>query len=302
MASVNRDHALVLGGSITGLLAARVLADEYAGVTIVDRDRLPAGVEHRRGVSHGHHVHGMLPKGLQILEELLPGFTRRVRAAGGLDGDLLGNVRWNLQGRTLRRADIGLTVLSASRPLIEGTIRERVRALPNVTVLDGHDIAGIRTTPGGERITGATVTGSTGESSRVVPADLVVDATGRGSRMPRWLVEAGYLPPPADRVAIDLSYSSCLFDAPDGILGDDLIVVTARFPGQRRSSVMQLIEGGRILITLAGVLGGRRSPRSTSAGCNWPRPRTPCWPRRWSGSPAWSIRRRRCCGRRSSSG
>ncbi len=254
MASANRDHALVLGGSIAGLLAARVLADEYAEVTIVERDRLPAGADHRRGVSHGHHVHGMLPMGLQILEELLPGFTKRVRSAGGLDGDLLGNVRWNLQGHTLRRADTGLTILSASRPLLEAAIRERVRALPNVTVLDGHDVAGVVATSDGERITGAIVAA---DGVRTLPADLVIDATGRGSRTPRWLADLGYRPPDADRVAIDLSYSSCLFDAPDGILGDDLIVATARFPGQRRSSVMQRIEGDRILVTLAGVQGER---------------------------------------------
>jgi phytoene dehydrogenase-like protein len=76
MISANRERAVVLGGSVAGLLAARVLADRYAGVTVVERDRLPSGAQHRRGLPHGRHVHGMLPRGRQILEELMPGLTR----------------------------------------------------------------------------------------------------------------------------------------------------------------------------------------------------------------------------------
>lgn len=255
MESSNRRHALVLGGSIAGLLAARVLAEEYASVTVVERDRLPDGAEHRRGLPHGHHVHGMLPRGLEILEELLPGVTRRITADGGLTGDILGNTRWQLNGRTLCQAHAGAPALSASRPLIEAAVRERVRALPNVTVLDGHDVTGL--IAGAGRVTGAAVTGHDGRGARPLPADLVVDATGRGSRTPRWLTELGYDAPPADRVTVDLSYTSGVFDDPDGLLGDDLVVVTARFPGRRRSAVMQRLEGRRILVTLAGVLGER---------------------------------------------
>src|SRR4029450_9471129 len=99
---------------------------------------------------------------------------------------------------------------SASRPLLEVAIRERVRALPNVTMLDGHDVAGLCASATAERITGATVTGRTGR--RTVQGEIVVDAPGRGSRPPRWRAELGYEPPQADRVLIDLSYSTGLFE------------------------------------------------------------------------------------------
>jgi len=92
MVGTTGEHALVLGGSIAGLLAARVLADHYATVTIVERDRLPSTATQRRGVPQGQHVHAMLPGGLQIVEGLLPGFTAQVTAAGGLTGDILANV------------------------------------------------------------------------------------------------------------------------------------------------------------------------------------------------------------------
>jgi hypothetical protein len=80
MQKTNREHALVLGGSIAGLLAARVLADRYDSVTIVDRDRLPSGAAHRPGSPQSHHVHAILPRGVQIIEDLMPGLTRRVVA------------------------------------------------------------------------------------------------------------------------------------------------------------------------------------------------------------------------------
>ena len=257
MVGTTDKHALVLGGSIAGLLAARVLADHYATVTVVERDRLPTGAVQRRGVPHGRHVHAMLPRGTQIIEDLLPGFTAQVIAEGGLTGDILADVRWYLNGLPLRRTATGLTCLSASRPLLEGTIRDRVRAIPNVTLLDGYDVTALCASSDRDRITGATVAGRDGEGSRVVAADLVADATGRGSATPRWLAGLGYEPPPADRVAIDLAYTSLLVAAPDELFGNDLVVVTPRFPGHRRSSVIQRLEGGRALITFAGVLGER---------------------------------------------
>lgn len=251
-------HAVVLGGSIAGLMAAAALAQRCTQVTVVERDTLAgAGHEHRRAVPQGRHVHGLLPQGLRILEELLPGFTDRVVAAGGHRGDILGNCRWYLNGRPLHRTHTGLTAVSASRPLLEGTVRDLVLELPNVTLLDGHDVVGVRATAGGGRITGARVTSLHGDGSRVLPADLVVDATGRGSRAPGWLADLGLAGPPEESVRIDLAYSSRVFEVPDDLFGDDVVVVTARFPGQLRSSVMQRLEGGRALVTLAGVRGER---------------------------------------------
>jgi len=258
MSKNTRDRAVVLGASIAGLLAARVLADHYTTVTVVERDRLPDGPWHRRGTPHGLHTHGLLPRGLQVVEELMPGITNQLIAEGALTGDVLGNVRWNLGGRLVCQTDTGLPMLSASRALVEGAIRDRVRALPNVTILDGYDIVGLSATPG--RITAARVSSVDGEGSRVLPADLVVDATGRGSRTPRWLTELGYAAPVRDEVTVDLAYSTRLFRLPPGALGDDAAVVTARFPGQLRSSVIQRVEGGHVMVTLAGVLGERPPP------------------------------------------
>jgi 2-polyprenyl-6-methoxyphenol hydroxylase-like FAD-dependent oxidoreductase len=266
----SRGRAVVLGGSIAGLLSALVLADAYDEVTVVERDPLPDGATQRRGVPQGRHVHGLLPAGARSLEALLPGFTSDLVAAGGLAGDVLGSVRWYLNGRLLRQVGTGLTAISASRPLIESKLRTRVARRSNVTILDGHDIVGLRATASGDRITGVRVTSPSTQTSRLVPTDLVVDATGRGSRTPRWLADLGFPTPPEDRVAIDLAYASRRFTAPPELFGDDLVIVTGRHVGQRRSSVMQRLEDGTILATLAGVTG-ERPPLELEAGREYAR-------------------------------
>jgi 2-polyprenyl-6-methoxyphenol hydroxylase-like FAD-dependent oxidoreductase len=257
MSNSSRDQAVVLGGGIAGLLAARVLADEYLNVTIIERDHLPTSGEQRRGVPQGRHAHGFLPGGVQVIEELLPGVIDGIVAQGAHAGDILANVRWYLQGRILRQAQTGLTMLSASRPVLEAVIRRRVLALPNVTLLDGHDVVGVAASPDRRRITGVRTTSVAGDMARMLPTDLVVDASGRGSRAPIWLTELGYSAPEGDRVTIDVAYSTRIFDAPPDILGDDMIVVAGRHAGQRRGGVLQRIEGDRLMVTLAGVLGER---------------------------------------------
>jgi 2-polyprenyl-6-methoxyphenol hydroxylase-like FAD-dependent oxidoreductase len=170
MSTTTRDRAVVLGGSVAGLLAVRVLADEYEAVTIVERDRLPRGSDHRRGVAQSHHVHALLPGGRAAAEELRPGLTSELVAAGALSGDLLQNVRWYYRGATPRKEPVGLIALSASRPLIEATIRRRALALPIVALLDGYDIVGLSSTVDSKGITGARVTSVHGEGSWILPA------------------------------------------------------------------------------------------------------------------------------------
>jgi 2-polyprenyl-6-methoxyphenol hydroxylase-like FAD-dependent oxidoreductase len=234
-------------------------------VTIVERDVLPAGPEPRRGVPQGQHVHGLLPRGRQVVETLFPGITSELVAAGAASGDVLNNVRWFLNGRQLRKQATGLIALSATRALIEGTIRRHIRDLDNVTVLDGHDIVGVQSAPDRRRITAVRVTNPRTETSRILPADLVVDATGRGSRAGRWLTELGYQPPAEDVVRIDLCYTSIRYVPPPGLFGDDVVISTGRYAGQLRGAVMQLLEDGTALVTLAGILGER--PPADLAGC-----------------------------------
>ncbi|WP_051110270.1 FAD-dependent oxidoreductase, partial [Saccharomonospora halophila] len=251
------QRAIVLGGSIAGLLAARVLADAYADVTVVDRDRLLGVSATRRGVPQGRHVHGLLARGQQILEELFPGFTTEAVNAGVPTGDL-GGLRWFFNGRRLAPAETGLTCVSATRPVLENQIRERVAGLPNVTILERHDVLGPLTTPDGAALTGVRVRAPDGDADREIEGDLVVDATGRGTRTPVWLEELGYARPAEERIRIDLTYTTRHYRLRDeSKLNGDLSINPVSTPSHPRGAFFSRIENGRSVLSLTGVLGDR---------------------------------------------
>src|ERR1700722_10768306 len=119
MVRAQGEHAVVLGASMAGLLAARVLSESFRQVTVIERDVLPTEAGQRRSVPQGRHVHALLSRGAQVLDDLFPGLTKQVAEAGAPVGDLLDNVRWFLSGHRLAQADIGQPVLFATRPLLE---------------------------------------------------------------------------------------------------------------------------------------------------------------------------------------
>jgi 2-polyprenyl-6-methoxyphenol hydroxylase-like FAD-dependent oxidoreductase len=250
------ERAVVLGASMAGLLAAQVLGDSYGQVTVVDRDELPEAAMHRRGVPHGRHLHALAARGQQALEELFCGLTAELVADGVPAGDMLADTRLFFSGHRLRQAPTGLGLLCASRPVLEGRVRARVRALPNVRFIDRCDVVGLATTPDRRRVTGARLLRrADGSAEEVLGADLVVDATGRGARTPAWLEALGYPRPPVAQVRVGLGYATRIYRLPPDALGGDLAVLQAATPRHPRAGALQVLEGDRWMVTLAGILG-----------------------------------------------
>jgi 2-polyprenyl-6-methoxyphenol hydroxylase-like FAD-dependent oxidoreductase len=250
------DRAVVLGASMAGLLAAHVLANSYEQVIVIDRDELTATPQHRRGVPHGRHLHALAARGQQALEELFPGLTAELVADGAPAGSLLAHGRMYLSGHRLRRTDTGLVLLCASRPFLEAHVRARVRAHPNVTLLDRCDVVGLATSPDNRRVIGARVLRRADSSAEeVLIADLVIDASGRGSRTPAWLESLGYARPEQDQVRIGLAYSTRLYRLANDALHGDLAILDAATPELPRTGALLALEGDRWMLTLAGILG-----------------------------------------------
>jgi 2-polyprenyl-6-methoxyphenol hydroxylase-like FAD-dependent oxidoreductase len=248
-----RDRAIVMGGSIAGLAAARVLSDHFREVILVERDRFGAVGERRRGVPQGRHTHGLLAGGLRVLEGFFPGLFEEARRAGGLRVDLTRDAYWCFEGGTYRRFASDLEGLLLSRPLLEGIIRERVRALPNVHFWDGCQVRGLISSSDNRRITGIQIDGDMG--SQPVPADLVIDATGRGSHSPSWLEAMGYRKPNEDRIEVNMAYGTRHFlRTPHHLNGAFLASIPAT-PDNKRGGVIVAQEGNRWVVTLSARSG-----------------------------------------------
>ncbi|MEW6270691.1 MAG: FAD-binding protein [Thermodesulfobacteriota bacterium] len=254
MATRRNGHAVVIGGSMAGLVAARVLGEHFARVTIVERDALGDGGAPRRGVPQGRHVHGLLLGGQQVLARWFPDLTGAIVAAGGTLVDTGRDLRWRHFGHWKLRFRSGIEVHMASRPLLEQLVAERVRALPGVTVRDGCAVERLLTTPDARRVTGVVLRETSGEREERLDADLVLDASGRGSRLPAWLESLGYAAPPESRVVVDLAYVSRVFRRPPGERGWKGLFVVPK-PPARRGAFIAPIEGDRWLATLTGCFG-----------------------------------------------
>jgi 2-polyprenyl-6-methoxyphenol hydroxylase-like FAD-dependent oxidoreductase len=242
-----RKHAIVMGGSMAGLLAARVLSHHFERVSLIERDSLPADAQQRRGVPQGRHTHGLLASGRNVLEKMFPGIAQSLIEKGALSGDIAKDSRWFFQGACLSRPSSDLHGLLMTRPLLEAAVRERVLALPNLEVRQNAAVEGLELK--NSVVTGVRAGGDT------IPADLVVDAMGRGSRTPQWLESFGYERAPEIDVQVALGYTTRFFRRSDADLGGDTAVIIPPTPEGKRGGVMLAQEGNRWVVTLIAHFG-----------------------------------------------
>ncbi|MEV4233973.1 NAD(P)-binding protein [Nocardia sp. NPDC049737] len=243
-----RRHAVVLGAGIAGLLAARVLSEHYAQVTIFERDMV-VGTEPRRGVPQARHLHGLLDRGRTIIEQLYPGFTSEMAARGATTAEALVGTRWYVGGLRVAPTSTGLTSVMATRPLLEEVLRQRTLAVPGVRLCEGM-ARGLIGDP--QRVRAVSVSG--GYGAQAYATDLIVDATGRGSRACVWLAALGARIPLEERLEVDLGYASRLFRWRPGQLSGHSSVIISTGPNGRGGGAIR-VEDDRWHITLAGMLG-----------------------------------------------
>ncbi len=262
-------HAVVLGGSLAGLLAARVLADYFDHVTLIERDVYTENCETRRGIPQANHVHGLLLRGRQVLEQLFPGLQDEMIAGGAPLVDMANEIAWYTRAGWGVRFPSELKVLTFTRPMLDLYVRRHLNTTPNVRVMDNTDV--LRLIPGSKKsqVAGVLICPRNTDADRRVAqqlrADLVVDATGRASRAPRWLSDLGYETP--DEVVIDahLGYASRLYRIPEDFSADwKCAYVQSAPPDRRRGAILFTVEDNRWLLTLTG--GGGDYPPTDELG------------------------------------
>src|SRR5271156_5819919 len=263
------NDAVVIGGGIGGMCAARVLSDHFERVTLIERDDLPEGAAHRKGVPQSRHPHGLLDRGRSELNALFPGLDASLHERGGLDMDTaLELATLNPDGWAARRRT-GHQMLFASRLLIESVIRDRIRKNPRITIVEGTEVTALVSAPGDtSRVTGVETRKVGDRSMSRIEADLVVDCSGRSSRASEWLTALGYPEVEVEVVDAQAGYSTCWYQAPAPAQRPaswwwkGIFLNPPTKPNREEDYYVALIlpiEGDRFLLTLASW-GGRVLP------------------------------------------
>ena len=253
-------HALVIGGSMAGLLTARVLSERFERVTVVERDHFPEGPAFRKGVPQSKHLHVFMMRGRMISDKLFPGLSEELEEAGAVPVDSANDFEWLTPAGFAPRFPSGLPVLMCSRELLEWTARARVAALPRVSFLEKTEVTGLLPTPNGKGVAAVEVRSRTAkdgaESQEPLRADLVVDASGRNSNASKWLEALGYAPPEETYINSHLGYASRTYRRPERFDGDWMgLNAQAAPPEVTRGGVLLPLEGNRWMVTLSGVGG-----------------------------------------------
>lgn len=258
-------HAIVIGGSLTGLLTARVLSEHFDKVTILERDPVHDVPESRKGQAQTRHLHGLLAQGLLIIKEYYPGIDEELKAGGALIGDMAEFIHWYQYGGYRLNFKSGLTGMTMSRPFLEFHIRRRTLALPNVTLIDSCVVDGLSSSPDRRQVSGVRITKrSAQDRSETLEADLVVDAGGRGSAAPRWLESLGYDRPSETEVKARIGYVTREFRRLEQDDQSRVEMISPTAPAEKHGTFLFPVEGNRWIMTSAGYIGDH--PPTDEAG------------------------------------
>lgn len=248
----------MIGGSIAGLLAARILSKYFDSVIIVERDRVFSARAQRKSTPQSAHAHLLLNGGAEVVAKLFPGIFQDLTSTGATSLDLMRDLHWFHHGIECPRVAGSISIYSQTRSFFEAHVRERVLSIENVEMRSDCKVAGLVLDPDGRRVMGVQLA----RDAVILQADLVVDASGRSSRMTKWLLELGYREPPVSSVHIDLAYASRLYRPPQKQLDWRALAVYPDSPRQKRGVVVLPVEGDRWIVTLFGYHGDHPSHRA----------------------------------------
>jgi 2-polyprenyl-6-methoxyphenol hydroxylase-like FAD-dependent oxidoreductase len=252
-------QAVIIGAGIAGLATAGALADWFERVIVLERDNLPDEAVPRSGTPQSWHSHGLLVGGLFALEALFPHLGEDLSRAGGVPIRINRDLREEFPDRDpMPQRDFGWVGYTMTRPLLESTLRQRAMQRSNFTFRQGTRVLGILAESDGRRVTGVRCVTTESGQNETFPADLVVDASGRGQLTTAVLQSSGRPLPDETAIGIDMGYTSVVLDALENPASDSKVVMThANPPQSTRQGVLFQIEGNRWMITVAGRASDR---------------------------------------------
>ncbi len=260
------EHAIVIGAGMSGLLGACVLADHFERVTVLDRDRLADGPVSRKGVPQGRHLHSLAVRGSELLEEFFPGLDEELSEAGCPAVDQAGDTVTDVPSGRLPRFTSGIVMRAVSRDLLEWRIRKRLLENSRIKFISSREVTGLLLDRSTNRVTGLSTRIRGGEGTEGFEADLILDASGQSSRMPRWLTELGLKPPKETVVDAGLGYATRWYRVPEDFAGDwKSLAVLPQWPEEPRGGSLRRVEGDRWTAVLVGIGADNQPPNDAEA-------------------------------------
>jgi 2-polyprenyl-6-methoxyphenol hydroxylase-like FAD-dependent oxidoreductase len=258
MSTLIGKQAVVVGAGMGGLSAARALADHFERVVVLESDALPRDAAHRAGTPQARHVHALLGGGQRALGDLFPGFEGELARAGAVPLRVGLDIRVERPGYDpFPQRDLGWVAYSMSRPLIELTVRQGVERHANITLRPRCRAQDVVATPDGAAVNAVRFENAAGRSE-TMPADLVVDASGRGALTLAALESIGRPLPEETAIGVDVGYATAVFAIPDDAPPDwKGVFMFPRAPESSRGALMLPLEGDRWIVTVAGRHGDR---------------------------------------------
>jgi 2-polyprenyl-6-methoxyphenol hydroxylase-like FAD-dependent oxidoreductase len=210
--SLHGKQAIVIGGSLGGLLTARALRNHFEKIIILEKDKVSDDRESRKGQPHTKHLHGLLPAGLNAMMHYFPDLLESLKNNGANEVDFAGSMHWYTHGGYRKSFDIGLTAVSASRPFLECMIRQRVLAIPGIHLIDQASVKQLISSNDHKKVAGVVVEQKDNSETTSMYADMTIDVSGRGSRTSQWLKDLDYEAPATSEVKVNVGYTTRLYE------------------------------------------------------------------------------------------
>jgi len=249
--------AVVMGGSIAGLLAARVLSDYFENVTIIERDDYAENHKVRNGIPQANHIHLLLAKGKKIFQEFFPELEQDLMENGANKIDFLNDSKYLLPSGWAQRFDSGIITFTCTRTLLENTIRQQIQKIPKIKIEKKIHITSLIS----EKLNNVGLQTSDGKK---IHADLIVDCTGRNTKTPSWLEDVGYLKPAETKVDSFVGYATRRYIPPKNNRTWKMLVILNKPITNPRTGVIYPIEDGKWLVGLYGI--GKNYPPTDEQG------------------------------------
>lgn len=255
MAELLGRHAVVVGAGIAGLMAAKAMSSCFGQVTILERDVLPATPTARPGTPQARQIHVLLRGGLDALSGVFPTLETDLECAGAV------RVRVGSEARLetpevdhFPKRDLGFDYWSMTRPVLESVLRRRVAQTSNIALKAQSRVVHILASPDGSAATGVRFEDAD-RGSRDLAADLVVDASSRGTLTLELLDRLGASRPPETEIGIDLRYATAMFEIPTSASDEWRAVLHRPSLDTCRGGLLVPVEGGRWQVNLTAMHG-----------------------------------------------